>query len=291
MGQVLGVHGIFQEQKGRSQLLSEWGPGLADGVEAAGGRSATTPSYDLCFYGDLYLPASAHGVRQYTGKASTGRDSLSMPLSDEDLRFLDDVVAEVEAAYPELGPAMGAPRVPEAVQPLARRLTRRVDGRLALQLLGVLRQVKRYLDDQVLANAIRDRLLTGLARQPQMVIAHSLGTVVAVDTLRLNPHVKVPILVTVGSPLGMRAVQSRLRDAGGPFGTPQTLSNVSRWVNVYDPGDPVAAAGGLSRLWPDVEDYTVGNGKDPHAIRAYLGKRVTGQAVLDGVNGPGPVGL
>ncbi len=219
MGQVLGVHGIFQEQKGRSQLLSEWGPGLADGVEAAGGRSATTPSYDLCFYGDLFLPAGAQGVRQPAGKAATGRDPLSMPLSDEDMRFLGDVVAEVEAAYPELGPAMGAPRVPEAMQPLARRLTRRMDSRLALQTLGVLRQVKSYLDDQFLAEAIRDRLLADLNRQPQVVIAHSLGTVVAVDTLRLNPHLKVPILVTLGSPLGMRAVQSRLRHPGGPSPT------------------------------------------------------------------------
>lgn len=285
MGQVLGVHGIAQEQRGRNQLLEEWGLGLADGVEAAAGLSAAVPSFDLCFYGDLFLPPSAQGERQPAGKAAIGRDPLTRPLSEDDVQFLGDVVAEVEAAYPDLGPAMGAPRVPEVLQPLAQRLTRRMNGGLALQLLGVLRQVKVYLDDQVLAGRIRSRLLAGLEGAPRVVIGHSLGSVVAFDTLRLNPDLSVSMLVTVGSPLGMQAVQSRLRHPGGPSVTPLALSGVSRWVNLYDPGDPVAAAGGLSRVWPIVEDFTVGNGTDPHAIRAYLGKQVTGRAVLDGVSG------
>src|SRR4051812_37062751 len=117
MVQVLGVHGMAQEEQGRSQLAQEWGPGLADGVEAVAGPAATVPSFDLCYYGGLFLPAGAQGERQPAGKAAKGADPLSLPLSDDDVAFLDDVVAEVEAACPDLGAAMGAPRVPEVLQP------------------------------------------------------------------------------------------------------------------------------------------------------------------------------
>lgn len=283
MAQVLALHGIAREQQGRNQLLEEWRPGLVDGVEIVAGRSAPVPTLDLCFYGDLFLSAGAQGERQLPGKGAVATDVLSAPVTHDDAEFLTDVTGEVEAAFADLGAAMGAPRVPPALQPLARRLTRRLDGGLVLQLLGVLRQVKAYLDDDALAERIRERFLADLDRGPGVVVAHSLGTVVAVDTLRLNPDRRVAMLVTVGSPLGMRAVQSRLRHPNATAGALPGPPSVGRWVNIYDPGDPVAAAGGLSRVWAMVEDYTVGNGKDPHAIRAYLGKRVTGQAVLDGV--------
>jgi len=267
---VLGVHGILQEQRGRHQLLEEWQAGLADGVEAAAGSSAVSPSLDMYFYGRQFLPASAQGVRQRPGKGGDVVDALTAPVDDDDRAFLEDAAAEVEAAsaFVDLPPAMGAPRVPAALQPLARRLSRRLEGGLVLQFLNVLRQVKIYLSDDAMAEKIRAGFLAHLNdARPRVVLAHSLGSVVAVDALRLSSDSSVPMLITVGSPLGMRAVQSRLRR---PAGAAVALSGVSRWLNVYDPGDPVAAAGGLSRIWPEVEDYTVGNGKDPHGILGYL---------------------
>ena len=284
MAQVLGLHGIAQQQKGRAQLVEEWGPGLADGVESAAGVSAAVPSLDLCFYGDLFLPAAAQGQRQPPGKGQMAKaDELAVPVSGDDAAFLDEAASEVESALPDLGPAMGAPKVPGVLQPVLKRLTRRMDGGLALQFLRVLRQVKAYLDDEEMAARIRELFIAKLDAGPSVVVAHSLGTVIAVDTLRLHRDRGASVLVTLGSPLGMLAVQSRLRQPEPPTDPAQGVMNVSRWVNVYDPADPVAAAGGLSRIWPMVDDYTVVNGKDPHAIRPYLGKQVTGQAVLDGL--------
>ena len=287
MALVLGVHGILQEQRGRNQLLEEWQAGLADGVEAAAGSSAVSPSLDIFFYGRQFLPASAQGVRQPPGKGGDVADVLTTPVDDDDLEFLEDAVAEIEevSAFDELPPAMGsAPRVPTVLQPLARRLSRRLEGGLVLQVLSVLRQVKIYLGDDATAEQVRADLLARVTEvRPRVVIAHSLGSVVAVDALRLSSASSVPMLITVGSPLGMRAVQSRLRRLTGASDATVAPPNVSRWLNVYDPGDPVAAAGGLSRMWSVVEDYTVGNGKDPHGILGYLGKQVVGQAVLDGV--------
>ena len=288
MALVLGLHGILQEQRGRHQLMEEWQAGLADGVEAAAGRSAVCPSLDICFYGGLFLPVSAQGVRLSPGKGGVDATGvLASPVADDDWAFLEDAAAEVEAspAFTERPAAMGAPRVPAVLQPLVQRLSRRLEGGLVLQFLSVLRQVKIYLSDDAMAEQIRARFLEQLSdARPKVVIAHSLGTVIAVDALSLIPEIRLPTLITLGSPLGMQAVQSRLRrQAGAAEDGAGAFTNVFRWVNVFDRGDPVAAAGGLSRMWPIVEDYTVGNGKDPHGIRRYLGKRVAGKAVLDGV--------
>src|SRR4051812_38657929 len=168
MAQVLGLHGIAQEQKGRNQLLEEWRPGLADGVEMAAGRSMTVPSFDLCFYGDLFLPVSAQGERQPPGKGSAASDVLAASVSDDEADFLAEATAEVEAALPDRGAAMGAPRVTSMLQPLARRLTQRMDGRLVLQFLAVLRQVRAYLDDDALAERIRERFLAGFDGAPRV---------------------------------------------------------------------------------------------------------------------------
>jgi hypothetical protein len=286
MALVLGVHGMLQEQRGRHQLLEEWQAGLADGVEAAAGTSAVSPSLDMYFYGRQFLPAAAQGVRQPPGKSGGVADVLTAPVDDDDRAFLEDAAAAVQAspAFVERPPAMGAPRVPTALQPLAQSLSRRLEGGLVLQFLSVLRQVKIYLSDDAMAEQIRTGFLAHLDdARPRVVIAHSLGSVIAVDALRLSSDSGAPTLITVGSPLGMQAIQSRLRRPAGAADAADAPPDVSRWLNVYDPGDPVAAAGGLSRIWPAVEDYTVGNGKDPHGMLGYLGKQVVGQAVLDGV--------
>jgi hypothetical protein len=59
---------------------------------------------------------------------------------------------------------------------------------------------------------------------------------------------------------------------------------VKRWVNLRDPRDPIALAGGLAPWWPVVEDdSTINNGGNAHAAQRYLSKRLTGAAVLAAV--------
>jgi hypothetical protein len=84
------------------------------------------------------------------------------------------------------------------------------------------------------------------------------------------------MFLTVGSPLGLRMVRSRLSHA--PFGASR---NVGRWVNVRDPRDPVTCAGDLVRLWPGVFDRHVDNGGDAHSVARYLSKVEAGSAILD----------
>jgi hypothetical protein len=48
MSEIVGLHGMAQQQRGRSQLLAVWEPALRDGVEIAGGKDAVMPSFGRC---------------------------------------------------------------------------------------------------------------------------------------------------------------------------------------------------------------------------------------------------
>jgi hypothetical protein len=62
-------------------------------------------------------------------------------------------------------------------------------------------------------------------------VGHSLGTVVAYNVLRSGR--KVPLYVTVGSPLGIRATRKTLSPIENPIGN-------KGWYNAYDGRDVVA---------------------------------------------------
>ena len=95
--------------------------------------------------------------------------------------------------------------------------------------------------------------------------------------------VKVPLLVTVGSPLGVNAVQSRLQ--------PHTFPKpVGEWFNAMDPDDVVA----LYPLGPKhfktggtIENYThVKNWTDnQHGIAGYLDDEKVAKKIYEGITG------
>jgi hypothetical protein len=94
---------------------------------------------------------------------------------------------------------------------------------------------------------LRRRLLKELAGATEkaekvVLVAHSMGTMVAYDVLRNCPECPlVDTLFTLGSPLGIREVQDELV-AEGASDVDFPAAKLSRWINVYDPLDPVCGA-------------------------------------------------
>ncbi len=125
---------------------------------------------------------------------------------------------------------------------------------------------------------IRERVRTAvLAHQPCVVLAHSLGTVVAYDVLSELPEGTVPVFITAGSPLGLANIQRRIGDRSGPP-APLPLS-VGQWHNFADPFDPVAIERTLADEFKPaggITDTTVEN-------RALLNHDLTGYLDTDAV--------
>ena len=88
---------------------------------------------------------------------------------------------------------------------------------------------------------VRDQIDTGVlkgmsARTPTVVVSHSLGTVVAYNLLKgngANMSWNVPLFVTLGSPLGVTAIRTKLSPVEHP-------SCVGHWHNAADKRDVVA---------------------------------------------------
>lgn len=77
-----------------------------------------------------------------------------------------------------------------------------------------------------------------------LIISHSMGSVIAYDTLWELTHIeknpgRVDQLLTLGSPLGMRFTQERLRGVHEK-GTQRYPHNIRQWVNIASQGDLTA---------------------------------------------------
>jgi hypothetical protein len=106
----------------------------------------------------------------------------------------------------------------------------------------------------------------------RVILAHSLGTVVAYEAIH-RFEIPLDLLVTTGSPLGLDSlIYPRLQPEAA------FAAKVKRWVNVADPDDFVAADPRLADRFPDadgrqlIEDLEVHNkGRYAwHSIAAYL---------------------
>lgn len=94
-----------------------------------------------------------------------------------------------------------------------------------------------------------------------LLIGHSLGSVIAYDTLWELTHVhrggsEISLLVTLGSPLGTRFVQRSLLGAREANGA-RYPHNIRRWVNLTARGDTTALQPRLKPLYHEMLDLNL----------------------------------
>ena len=131
-------------------------------------------------------------------------------------------------------------------------------------------------------NAIFARLLAEIPPNADLVIvAHSLGSVVAADLLyRLPEHTELRMLITLGSPLTLGPLRRHLARRRQRF----PYEVVGPWINLCGTGDVVTGFRGLSPVYAEALDVFVdtGSGHEPraaHAATAYLDLPVAARAL------------
>ena len=250
MAKILLVHGAFHELWGPNEIKTRWLPALRDGLWHHG---VTIDESDVtaAFYGDLFRPdPEADGTETAAAARQAGAEMLAAQIPGG---------AE---ALPAIGEAMG------------KVMLARIE-----YLAGML------ATDPGIETAAIGRVVERLEPDTQIVIAHSLGTLVSFASMRRNPDVRVPLLVTLGSPLGASFVQDRVAD-DVVDGIAPWPGGVQRWVNVAAVGDMACVQPRLSTLWgPRVVDHVVDNGHRAHDVEPYLNARVTGAAIADALRG------
>jgi len=244
MAKILLVHGAFHELWGPNEIKTRWLPALRDGLWHTG---VEIHEHDVtaAFYGDLFRPDPEEDAAEVVAAArQAGADALASQIPGG------------ADALPAIEQAMGMATV-ERIEYLA--------GLLAT--------------DPGIEDAVVARVVDRLTDDTEIVVAHSLGTVVTTAALRRNPDRRIRLLVTLGSPLGAPFIQRRLA-ADTVEGVAPWPGGVERWVNVAAVGDMACVEPQLANLWgPRVQDHRVDNGHRAHDVEPYLNARVTGAAI------------
>ncbi|MFE0256919.1 alpha/beta fold hydrolase [Streptomyces sp. NPDC059010] len=278
--QLVFVHGIGGVRDSADESRT-WLTALADGARDAGHADAVSgltqgwlAETRFVNYSDLFAPIGTQGAGE-TGECGDVEQiaflgALVRELTDELLSQAQEqgdahalrVIADALPQFPnDTGELQGTG---EPLRVLARILTTllQLPGlRRASQwasgwpLLGQLAQVGQYLDRR--AHGRRDGNLDALIRQrvldsvdperPLVVVAHSLGSVVAYEALH---HLAQPtrLFITLGAPLATAAVVLN-RVIPRPARTPHS---VERWLNFWDRDDIVVCR-------PRIKDWMLPN--------------------------------
>lgn len=280
MVQIVGIHGIGKQRSDADRLWSGWQPALAAGIAESGHPVPEPGEFAMAFYGDLF---------RRSGTALAGPDPFYDAQDVEDGIEADLLFAWWEAAA-AVDPAVVAPdaetlvRWPKSVQAALRALSgsKFFSGVALRAMVFDLKQVRRYLTDDELRGRARRRLAALITDDTRVVVAHSLGSVVAYECLHELPGHGVRALVTLGSPLGVPTIRDRLAPPPGAWpGDPEMT-----WTNVVDAGDVVAL---VKDLGPEFGDAIVSvvqhNGSHAHEATAYLAGAATGRAIAEGLGG------
>ncbi|MFI0219715.1 serine peptidase [Streptomyces lydicus] len=246
---IVAVHGVGYHDpqataaKARAAHIPRWTDHLTDGL----GVAASRLDLDFAYY--------AHTLNSgRTVQGQNEEDELSDPVTRE---LMGAWLEELGAPRPV---AQGALTLPlrYAATWVAEKFN--LNGRItALFIRLFFTEVATYLrsDDSPARLAAREEVAVRIAQhRPRAVIAHSLGTVIAYEALHAHPELQVDLFLSLGSPLALpRAVFDRLLPC--PAGDPPPRlgarpDGVARWVNIADPGDPVAIPPRLARSFTGI---------------------------------------
>ncbi len=291
--QLVFVHGRSQEHKDAVELKAEWISTWAEGLQK-NGLQIPIAEADIRFpyYGDTLFDLAE-------GAATDGAAEVIIRGAfddDDEKAFMLSVIQEVrrkaEITDGQLAAVAGDEVVErgilnhEWVLGILRVLDSHLPGGSAASIALATHDVYQYLRNpgirDVIETGVRTAMMPGV---PTVVVGHSLGTVVAYNLLRRDGAAsgwKVPLFVTVGSPLAVTAIRLALRPIAFP-------SCAGDWYNALDPRDVVA-------LYPlDAAHFAVNpaienkidvynQSENRHGIAGYLSDKDVARRIYDALN-------
>lgn len=161
-------------------------------------------------------------------------------------------------------------------------LTSIVDDTTAGEDLRGLAADASFLSDVHKRCAVESRLERELDRarsegRPVILVAHSLGSLVAYDLLSSRSDTGLTRrFITIGSPVGSTELR-RVLIGGDATDTLAVPRSVDGWINIHNAGDPFAIAIPLGR---DVESAPPTDEPDPHEMTGYLRSATAAREIL-----------
>lgn len=268
------VHGIRNGIKGTgpreaaSRLAIQWGEKLATGYAKAGLPPEQIPNCCVAYYADALEDQEAQG------------ETPDLELLHSRERELVWEVIREQGVPQETAQGYASAPLRQALDWLSRSRNGSVDI-MARVLSSFSREVHAYLTSPAkrerCQQIVRETIRSANSR---VVVAHSLGSVVAYEALHGAPDIDVDLFLTLGSPLGLRgAIFNSLSPSpvGGKGARPE---GVKYWVNIADPGDLIATPQRLGDRFPvDVHQEAHIGVLNFHTMGGYLSSGLVASAL------------
>jgi hypothetical protein len=278
MRELILIHGRSQQHKDGGELKKTWVAALQNGMANAGLQfQIDDTQIHFPYYGNTLVQMIDGSQTVDSVVIKGGNDNVG----DAEAQLMAQVVKEVldakgittaqilkeqtaqEAAVRPKGPLNWS-----WVLTGLRLLNNLGFGTAALELCT--RDVYRYVNDPSIAKDINEGVAGAFNDKEAVVVAHSLGTVIAYSILSemgRQKGWKIPSFITLGSPLAIHAVNQLMPAIGMP-------ACVGAWYNGRDPKDTVALFPLAPNHFPDlgiIAKDTIENRSDNHhGIEQYL---------------------
>jgi len=240
MTRILFVHGRSQQGKSSDQLREEWLPALKRGLQSIERTISDDIELDFPFYGDVLdkiakgmdLPLDAE-TKAKGGNIDAQYLAFRHSILEQIRKNANITVEQVDADFDDKVVDKG-PMNWEWVHRVLRALDKHTPGLRDSVLDQFLRDVYIYLSNNAVRFKINDMVEEAITDKDTIVIGHSLGSVVAYDVLvKTNKNIKAPVFITLGSPLGIKGISTKLQPITNP-------TNCKHWFNAFDERDIVA---------------------------------------------------
>lgn len=238
---LIFLHGRAQEKMDPQLLQLGWTDALRQGLKKSGLHLPPAVEIVFPYYGDLLdqlvQQASLPSAEQVVARGGGN-------VNDKELQFYADFlteladnagIADAEIDQHFTGPVAerGAANW-EWVQAILKTLDHKnILGDFAIKKATY--DVYLYLTIKGIRKKVEAEVAAALDNSPCVIVAHSLGTVVAYNILRNAPAMQVAKLITIGSPLGLNSIKKYLDP---PLIMPPCVAH--GWFNAYDERDVVA---------------------------------------------------
>jgi hypothetical protein len=301
-------HGIDQQDKTADQIRTLCIESIRVGLDRAGSNNQLPLAEQMIvpYYGDLLArleqPVDNKPAAISARRGLTGFGQMNTPFGQRmPVTTLDHLINEmnnVRNGSPEKQVDENANRNRGFKSNTLGALSKVLPISLQNQVVNrALTQVAGYLDDASLKRTILEVASVAMSEgtksaerdnESLIVIAHSLGTVIALEALADFNERGVDLLMTIGSPLSSETVASRMHPKARNW-----PHSVRKWINISDPEDLVALHHSIDRrnflkncsdrdpaaVWNiiDIKNHM----DNHHGIVGYLDDPVVAQLITD----------
>jgi hypothetical protein len=284
--QLVFLHGRSQQFKDSKKLKAEWISAWKEGLDLSGLEPIDESRIHFPYYGQTLddLVEKRENVADVIIRGVFG-DPVEKAFYQSVLGEIQEVAGITEDELIEAGVGEVIERGP-LNWPWVRAVLQVVDQKVpygsSTSIALATKDVYQYLHNPVLRREIDSEVAKAIDPEVETVlVTHSLGTVVAYNILQseLAKNWKIPLFVTLGSPLAVSAIKKRL-------GVLRHPPSVGKWYNAMDPRDIVAirpldkAHFGIN---PEIENNTGinNNTENRHGIAGYLNNNEVAKRIHD----------